>query len=129
MLRKLIIVLALGLLLATPATARVYKNDATMLVSPSVFVNTFKGDKLSIHTEIGYSTVDRTSLVLSGAGSETITPLRTYSDARGNLVMKFRTEDFNKIVEEPRTDLTLTGNYVDGGSFELHASVRVKLVD
>ena len=74
MLRKCIIVLVLGLLLAAPVSARKYKGDDTMLVSPYVFFTGFKGISLTIHTEIDFSEVVRESVVLTGAGMEAIEP-------------------------------------------------------
>ncbi len=125
MLRKCIIVLALGLLLAAPATAREYF-DGTMLVSPTVFVLDYEGSTVSIHTEVMFSEVARATLVLRGANGVTITPSSVTSDMRGNLVVKFNTDDFRKIVEKPRTDLTLMGAYVDFGTFFLNATIRVR---
>ena len=125
MLRKCIIMLALGLLLAAPATAREYF-DGSMLVSPTVFVLDYQGSTVSIHTEIQCSDVARASLVLRGANGVSITPSYTMSDMRGNLVVKFNTDDFRKIVEKPRTDLTLMGAYVDFGTFFLNATIRVR---
>ena len=125
MLRKSIIVLALGLLLAAPATARQYF-DGTMLVSPNVYVIDFQGTRLSIHTEVPFSEIVRSSIVLHGVNGATITPVAVFSDLRGNLVAKFSAEAMLKIVEIPRTDLTLTGLYTEGGDFALHATITVK---
>lgn len=125
MLRKCIIVLVLGLLLAAPASARKYKGDDTMLVSPYVFVTGFRGISLTIHTEIDMDGVVRDSVVMTGVGDEVIEPTLLKSDDRGNLVAKFAAEDVTKIVEAPRTTLTLHGSYVDGGTFTLTASIRV----
>jgi len=124
MLRKCIIVLALGLLLAAPASARKYKGDDTMLVSPFVFVMDYQGSALTIHTEVPFSEVDRATLELHCDG--TITPVYVKSDLRGNLVAKFAADDVRTIVAPPRADLSLTGLYRDGGSFTLTASIRVK---
>ncbi len=125
MLRKSIIVLALGLLLAAPATARMYF-DGTMLVSPQVFVLDHQGSEVSIHTEVPYSGIIRSSVVLRGANGVTITPKYLASDLRGNLVAKFTSDDMRKIVETPRTDLMLTGTYSDNGTISLHATITVK---
>ena len=125
MLRKCIIVLALGLLLAAPATAREYFGG-TMLVSPQVFVLDHMGSTVSIHTEVPCSSVIRSSIVLHGANGLTITPLYITSDSRGNLVAKFTSQDMLTIVEIPRTDLTLTGTFVDNGTLSLNATITVK---
>jgi len=125
MLRKSIIVLVLGLLLAAPASARKYKGDDTMLVSPYVFFTGFKGISLTIHTEVDFSEVVRESVVLTGAGTEAIEPYLLKRDNRGDLVAKFTADEVSTIVEAPRTTLTLHGTYGDGGTFELTASIRV----
>ena len=125
MLRKSIIVLALGLLLAAPATARQYF-DGTMLVSPNVFILDYQGSTLTIHTEVRCSDVVRSSVVLRGANGAAITPMYVTSDLRGNLVAKFSADAMLKIVEIPRTDLTLTGSFMDGGTFSLYATITVK---
>ena len=125
MLRKCIIVLVLGLLLAAPASARKYKGDDTMLVSPYVFFTGFRGTSLTIHTEVAMSDVVRESVVLTGAGPEEIEPYLLKRDNRGNLVAKFTADDVRTIVEAPRTVLTLHGTYEDGGTFELTTSIRV----
>lgn len=125
MLRKSIIVLALGLLLAAPATARMYF-DGTMLVSPTVIVLDYQGLTMSIHTEVTCSDVVRSSVVLYGENGMSITPLYVTSDLRGNLVAKFTSEDMRKIVSVPSTQLTLNGIFVEGGTFTLHATVRVR---
>jgi len=125
MLRKCIIALALGLLLAAPASARMY-GDGTMLVSPQVFVLDYQGTTLSIHTEVPYSEVISSSIVLRGANGVSIRPSYTKSDLRGNLVAKFLATDMMKIVEVPRTDLILTGTFIDNGAFSLYATITVK---
>ena len=124
MLRKCIILLALGMLMAAPATARKYKSDDTMLVSPYVFFMEYQGVALTIHTEVPFSTVDRSSIELHCNG--TIAPVSLKSDLRGNLVAKFDADDVRTIVAPPRAELSLTGLYTEGGSFTLTASIRVK---
>jgi hypothetical protein len=125
MLRKCIIVLALGLLLAAPASARKY-GDNTMLVSPSMFVLEYQGSRLTVHTEISFGDIDRNSLEMSGAVGTSIRPVFVKSDNRGMLVAKFAADDIRTIIEVPRTTLTLTGNYKDGEPFSLFATIRVK---
>lgn len=125
MLRKSIIVLALGLLLAAPATARQYF-DGTMLVSPTSLNLDYMGLTMSIHTEVSCSDVVRSSVVLYGENGMSITPLYVTSDLRGNLVAKFTSEDVKKIVAAPSTQLTLNGILTDGGTFSLHATIRVR---
>jgi len=125
MLRKCTILLALGLLLAAPASAREYF-DGTMLVSPQVFVLDYQGSTLSIHTEVPYSEIITYTIVLHGANGATITPLFTSRDSRGNLDAKFTSEDIRKIIEVPFTELTLTGDFIDNGSFSLRGTIRVQ---
>lgn len=125
MLRKCIIVLALALLLAAPATARSYFGG-TMLVSPQVYVIDYMGSTVSIHTEVACSNVVRSSVVLHGVNGLTIRPQYIASDSRGNLVAKFSSQDMMRIVEIPRTALTLTGTFVDNGTFSLYSTITVK---
>ncbi len=125
MLRKCIIVLALGLLLAAPATARQYF-DGTMLVSPNVFILDHMGLTVSIHTEVKVSSVLRSSVVLHGVNGASITPLYITSDSRGNLVAKFESDDIKRIVEIPRTELSLSGFFNSGETFTLEASIAVR---
>ena len=126
MLKKCIIVLALGLLLAAPVSARLYKGDDTMLVSPCVFVMDYEGSRLTIHTEIPFAEVVRSTVVLIGLGGEAIEPVSTMSDLRGNLVAKFAADDVRMIVEVPRTELELYGFYRSGETFTLNATISVK---
>ena len=125
MLRKCTIMLALGLLLAAPVSAREYF-DGTMLVSPQVFVLDYQGSVLSIHTEVPYNEIVRSTIVLEGANGMTITPSYTTVDSRGNLVVRFTSDDVTRIVEVPTTGLTLTGYFIDNGSFTLRATIRVQ---
>ena len=125
MLRKCIIVLALGLLLAAPATARQYF-DGTMLVSPNAFILDHMGLTVSIHTEVKVSSVLRSSVVLHGVNGASITPLYITSDSRGNLVAKFESDDIKRIVEIPRTELSLSGFFNSGETFTLEASIAVR---
>ena len=125
MLRKCIIVLALGLLLAAPASARKY-GDNTMLVSPSMFVLDYQGSKLTVHTEINLGDIDRNSLEMSGAVGGLIRPVFVKSGNRGNLVAKFAADDIRTIVEPTTTRLKLTGKYKDGEPFSLYDTIRVK---
>ena len=124
MLRRCILLLALGLMAAAPVSARNYKGDDTMLVSPYVFVMDYQGSALTIHTEVPFSEVDRNSLELHCNG--TITPYLVKSDSRGNLVAKFAADDVRAIIAPPRAELLLTGLYKDGSSFTLTAVIRVR---
>ena len=126
MLRKCIIVLATGLLLAAPASARLYKGDDTMLVSPYMIYTEYLGTGLTIHTEIPAGSVVSDTVVLVGKGGETIEPVYLKSDSRGNLVAKFAAEDVLTIVEAPRTMLALEGYYENGDSFTLTALITVR---
>jgi hypothetical protein len=126
MLKKCIIVLMLGLLLAAPASARMYKVDDTMLVSPYMLFLDYMGRGLTIHTELDLGDVDRDSVVLTGAGEAEIEPVLIKRDARGNLVAKFAADDVATIVEVPRTTLSLHGFYKDGEAFTLTATIRVR---
>ena len=125
MTRKCIIMLALGLLLAAPATARQYF-DGTMLVSPNTFILDHMGLTVSIHTEVKASSVLKSSVVLHGVNEASIPPLYITSDLRGNLVAKFDSDDVKMIVEVPRTELSLSGFFDSGETFTLKASIAVR---
>jgi len=118
-------VLLMGLAVSDPALAR-RDDDQTMIVSPRVLYLGFLGTKVTIHTYIPYDSVDRESIRLFGEGDEGIVPAYTKSDDRGNLVVKFNASDVATIVSAPRTALTMTGDYTDGGSFSLSGYIIVR---
>ncbi|MDD3643889.1 MAG: hypothetical protein PHQ19_10550 [Candidatus Krumholzibacteria bacterium] len=118
-------VLTLGMFASDPALAR-RDDDQTMLVSPRVLFLGFSGTRITIHTCIPYSSVDRESIRLSGDGDGSIAPVSTKSDSRGNLVVKFAAADVATIVSAPRSVLTMTGDYTEGGSFSLTGYIIVK---
>jgi hypothetical protein len=99
--------------------------DGTMVVSPKVLYLEYLGSTVTIHTEIAYGSVDRSTLELYGVGDDPVTPSYTKSDARGNLVVKFEFADVRTIVCAPATTLTLIGFYADGGVFSLYDSIVV----
>jgi hypothetical protein len=118
-------ILALGLVASDPALAR-RDDDQTMMVSPRVLFLGFSGTRVTIHTYVPYSSVDRESILLYGDGDTPIEPVSVFSDSRGNLVAKFTVGDMATIVSAPRSSLTMTGDYNDGGSFSLSGYVMVK---
>ena len=62
------------------------------------------GDWLTVHTDIGYGSVDRATLALNG-----IPVAFTFADSRGCLVAKFSLALIEEIVAPPSAVLTLTG--------------------
>lgn len=123
--QAMIMLLILGFVAATPAMVRC-EGEETMVVAPKVFYLGYLGTKVTIHTEIAYWSVDKSTLELYGPGDEPVLPCGWKSDARGNLVVKFPSEDVMMIVAPPATDLILVGEYTDGGGFSLTGSVIVK---
>lgn len=118
----LLIFVALGVIAAYPAAGQ--SQDYTMVISPRVLCSNNIGDHVNIHTEIAYSDVDLNSFVLCGVGC--IDDYRTESDLKGNVVVKFSSDDVWTIVKPGMFELTLTGNYLDGTGFELLGSIMVK---
>lgn len=71
------------------------------------------GDWLTVHTDIGYGSVDTATLALNGI------PLAfAFADSRGNLVAKFSLAVLKEIVAPPSAVLTLTGSTATGAPLE-----------
>lgn len=117
------VILALLVLALTPLRAA----DATVAVdvqcSPSTVVlhSVAAGDCLTVHTDLRFSSVDRTMPVeLNGLSAYTVFP-----DNRGNLVAKFNLTALRGLLTLPATTLTLTGVTTDGQVFSGSDVVRV----
>jgi hypothetical protein len=78
---------------------------------------------VTVHTDIGYSAVDGASVSLNG-----VEIAWWKSDARGNFVAKFSSNEVKDIVEAGTT-ATLTLEGVTKGGDEFHGSDDVKIVD
>jgi hypothetical protein len=98
----------------------------TITISPNQFVLDYDGSKISVHTNIPCGDVDRGTVELHNLDGASIKPMGFKCDDRGNLVVKFSSEDLAKIVSPPSAELTLTGSYSGGGSFSASDVIRVK---
>lgn len=117
------LILALLFLALTPLRAA----DATVAVdvqcSPSTVVlhSVATGDCLTVHTDLRFSSVDRTMPVeLNGLAAYSV-----FSDNRGNLVAKFNLTALRELLTLPSTTLTLTGMTTQGQVFSGADVVRV----
>jgi len=92
-------------------------------VSPQTMIlGSDQGTSVTVHAEIPYSTVDKTSLTLNGIPAK-----GSKSDNRGELVAFFNEEAVKSIVSVPSATLTLEGLTTAGGAFSGSDTVRVIL--
>lgn len=106
---------------AVSAFSNARTDDALgIAVSPQTFLLSAVQGSVSVHTAIGYSTVDLGSLALNG-----VAPTSTKADSRGNLVAKFDEAEIEALLAPPTADLTLTGLLKDGTAFSGTDRVRV----
>ena len=90
-------------------------------ISPQTLIlNSVRGDRVTVHTDIKLSTVDTSSLALNG-----IPASGAWADATGCLVAGFDEAAVEAIVAPPNATLTLTGLYKDGAGFSGSDEVRV----
>ena len=89
-------------------------------VSPSTLTLTSQGQWVTVHTDIAYGAVEKTTLELNG-----IAVAWTKADDRGYLVGKFNLDDVKDIVAPPSVELTMSGVLYDGIAFEGTDIVRV----
>lgn len=122
--RTLVAMCGFGLVLAL--TSEGLSNNRTddplgIAVSPQTLIlDSDQGGRVTVHTAIPASQVDRSSVALNGIPASS-----TGVDLRGNLVANFLEADIKAIVEPPETTLTLTGDRLDGTSFAGSDTVRV----
>jgi hypothetical protein len=104
--------LSLGMICAAggPADAQSITVDVT--ISPSTIVLGAPGEWITAHTDIPYSSVDRSTVALNG-----IAVAVTKADACGDLVAKFRRPEIEAIVAPPEAILLLTGVTKQGEPF------------
>ena len=96
--------------------------DVAIAVSPSTLLLGFdQGGEVTVHTNVPLGAVDRSTVELEG-----IAALYTKADARGHLVAKFDEGAVKAIVAAPNAMLTLTGAYLDGGTFAASDAVAVR---
>ncbi|MBU0717615.1 MAG: hypothetical protein KJ749_05140 [Planctomycetes bacterium] len=95
--------------------------DIAITVSPKTIVlGCEKGDRITVHTDISLTEVDRESLTLNG-----VAPVLVKADNQGNLVAKFDQESIEALVAPPGATLTLTGATIDHVPFSGSDDVRV----
>jgi hypothetical protein len=90
-------------------------------VSPSTIVLSSPDTTVSVHSNIPYGIVDKSSLTLNG-----IEPSGTKVDNLGCLVVKFDKADIKQIVTPGKATLTLSGLLTDGTAFEASDTVTVR---
>jgi hypothetical protein len=90
-----------------------------MMVSPNTIVLD-KVSTITVHTNIPFSTVVLDSITLNG-----IEATSHFADNCGHLVAKFRVEAL-QLVPDEENELTLGGDYKEGGSFSATDQVWVK---
>ena len=103
-------------LLTVPLSGTVLASDNTIdiVVSPHVLNIESNGGSISIHTNIGYVSAEDAVLEVNGT---TIAKIWTFTDSRGNLVVKCSINTVKSIVVgEEEATFDLTANY-DGGIY------------
>lgn len=114
-----ILVLALSAIVGTGIVLA--QTTIDIQVAPATLNLNAEGKWVTVHTNIPYSDVNRTTLELND-----IPVARTKADDCGNLVAKFNQEEVGEIVEVgDDVTLTLTGEMNDGTSFEGTDTIRV----
>ena len=116
-------ILTLLVLALTPLRAADGTVSVDVQCSPSVVVlhSVAVGDCLTVHTDLRFSSVDRTVPVeLNGLAAYSV-----FSDNRGYLVAKFNLTALRTLLSLPATTLTLTGFTDEGLAFAGSDVVRV----
>ncbi|MGB2821622.1 MAG: hypothetical protein WBF17_11615 [Phycisphaerae bacterium] len=119
----LVLCLAVGFL-ACEALSGSRDGDADgvqIVVAPNTLVLSAPGAWVSVHTNLPFGSVDRSTLELNG-----LAVAWTKADSRGNLVAKFDIDAVKAIVEPDEATLTLTGAMLDGEPFAASDTISVK---
>ena len=91
-------------------------------VSPQLLIlDKVQSGAVTVHTSIPYRSVSRGTVELNGISASV-----TYSDSCGNLVAKFKETTVKSVVVVRSTELTLTGAYLNGGTFLGSDTVQVR---
>ena len=117
-----ILCLLAGLVSANKASG---DDGDSITVSPKVLILGKPGSSFSIHSNIGYSTVDLDSLELTADGND-INSFRTSSDSIGDLVIKLKRQAIQDIANPGPMTFTLKGEKTDGTKFEASDTITVK---
>lgn len=122
--RKSFFLIGLTLIILLSTVAAFSGNRSTdplgIAVSPHTLILNFEQGAVSVHTDIPYSTVNKSSLALNG-----VPVWWTKADDRGCLVAFFHEDAIKAIVSPPSATLTLTGSTVGGTSFSGSDTVSV----
>jgi hypothetical protein len=90
-------------------------------VSPqTLLLSSDQGGRVTVHTSIPCSSVDRGTLALNGVPVSSVG-----ADALGHLVAGFDEAAIKAVVTPPEAVMTLTGSYTDGTAFAGSDTVRV----
>lgn len=110
------VIMGVIFLAMTVLVGSAYSNNRTddplgIAVAPHTLILSKNQGAVSVHTYIPYSAVDLNSLVLESdvPGTDSLEPVWTKADDRGNLVAYFAETDVEAIVATPVTALTLSG--------------------
>ena len=106
--------LLISALLTVPLSGTVLANDNTIdiVVSPHVLNIESNGGSISVHTDIGYVSAADAVLEVNG---ELIDRIWTFTDSRGNLVVKCSINDVKSIVVgEEEATFVLTADHNGG---------------
>lgn len=116
-------VLVLGTaILAGPAhSGHRSKDPLGVAVSPQTFILDAEQGSVSVHTNIPFSSVDKTkSVTLNG-----VEALYLKADDCGNLVAKYEEGAIEETISPPAATMIFKGFYADGGTFSGSDTVRV----
>jgi hypothetical protein len=106
--------LLISALLTVPLAGTVFASDNTIdiVVSPNVLSIESNGGSISVHTDIGYVSAADAALTVNG---ELIDRIWTFTDSRGNLVVKCSINTVKSIVVgEDEATFVLTADYNGG---------------
>ena len=86
--------------------------EVSVKISPAALVLGVEGTWVTVHTNVPFTSADRTSLLLDG-----VPAALAFADDRGYLVVKFAQGAIEAIVTPPEASLTLTGQFTNGTPF------------
>jgi hypothetical protein len=86
--------------------------EISVKISPNALVLGVEGTWVTIHTNVPFTSADRTELLLNG-----VPAALAFADDRGYLVVKFAQGAIEAIVTPPEASLTLTGKFTNGTPF------------
>ncbi len=119
--------LLFGLIAAGPGPVQAPSEELVIQVSPQTIIlgrDANEGNVwVTIHAEIAYSKVS--SLQLEGAGGDTLEPIYTKADNRGDLVAKFRYDEVARKLGPGTAVLTLEVEDTGGGTYVGSDEIRV----